>query len=100
LPPDFQGESCQICGIELFRGHAISLLKSLKDDSIDVAIADPPYGASGKTPTALPSAHGLKSFGVAWKAADHSWDLLDPSKQLDTVSELVSELKRVAKPEG
>ncbi len=100
LLPDFQGESCQIGGIELFQGDAISLLKSLKDDSIDVAIADPPYGASSKTPTALPSDHGLKGFGGAWKAADHSWDLLDPSKQLDAVAEWVSELKRVVKPEG
>ncbi len=95
MPPDFQGESCQICGIESFQGNAIIFLKSLKDDSIDVAIADSPYETSSKTPTALPSAHGLKGFGGAWKTADHSWVLLDPSKQLDAVAEWVSELKRV-----
>ncbi len=98
--PGSEVESCRIGGIELFRGDAVALLKSLRDNSVDVAIADPPYGASTKTPTVLPSNHGLNGFGGAWKAADHSWDLLDPSKQLDAVAEWVSELKRIVKPEG
>lgn len=96
-------QSCaeaNIGGIRLVLGDAVELLKAQPDDSVDLVIADPPYGASSKNPAILPEAHGLKGFGGAWKAADHSWDLLDPSEQLDAVAEWMSQLKRVVKPEG
>ncbi len=93
-------ESAFVGGVEIYNGDANELLKKLPDCSIDLAIADPPYGASTKTPTSLPDGHGLKGFGGAWKAADHKWDLLEPLEQLDAVAHWMSELKRVVKPEG
>lgn len=92
--------SASIGGVDIYRGDANDLLKMLPDHSIDLAIADPPYGASTKTPTSLGGNHDLKGFGGAWKAASHKWDHLNPLEQLDAVANWMSELKRVVKPQG
>ncbi len=90
----------QLDGIELILGDVFTKLAQIPDDSVDLVIADPPYGASSATPAVLPENHGLKGFGGAWKAADHSWDFLDPADQLNSVASWLSELKRIVKPEG
>lgn len=93
-------QSLEVRGVELYNDDAVAMLNQLEDNSIDLAIADPPYGASSKAPTSLPGGHGLSGFGGAWKAAGHKWDLLDPNQQLEAVTKWMSELKRVVKPEG
>jgi site-specific DNA-methyltransferase (adenine-specific) len=99
--PNNQSETeTVIGGVRLVLGNAVEALKTLPDNSVDVVIADPPYGASSKQPAELLGAHRLKGFGGAWKAADHSWDFLDPSEQIDAITAWMSEVKRIVKPEG
>lgn len=84
----------------IFLEDAISGMKKLEADSVDIAIADPPYSASSNTPTQLRSDHGLQGFGGQWIAANHEWDFLDLNHHMDFTMSWLSELKRVVKPEG
>lgn len=87
-------------GATLHLGQVQDVFGLIDSDSIDLAIADPPYGASSRHPAQLTAEHGLKGFGGAWKAADHGWDLIGPEAQLGLALEWLSELKRVVRPEG
>lgn len=87
-------------GASLYLADVARVFETLNNDSVDLAIADPPYGASTKRPTNLVSNHGLAGFGGAWKAAAHDWDYIGPGEQLELTLSWLSELKRVVKPEG
>jgi site-specific DNA-methyltransferase (adenine-specific) len=87
-------------GVELRFQDAILGMRELEENSIDIAVADPPYGAFTKTPSTLQAGHNLEGFGGAWKAANHTWDKIDPRQHLDMAIEWLSELKRVVSPSG
>ena len=87
-------------GVEIRFQDAIEGMASLGDNSVEIAIADPPYGAFTSTPSSLEGGHSSKGFGGAWKAADHKWDKIEPAQHLDLAIEWLSELKRVVSPEG
>lgn len=89
-----------IGGVSVFNEDAIQGMKRLEENSIDLAIADPPYGAFSATPSELPEGHELEGFGGAWKAASHEWDKIDPKQHLEFAMEWLSELKRVVAPTG
>lgn len=81
-------------------GDAIEGMRSLPDASFDLAIVDPPYGASTKATWALPSDHNLNGFGGAWKLAAHEWDQLESSESFAFTLAWLREVKRLVKPTG
>lgn len=93
-------ESFSVEGSTLYHTDATTLLQGIANNSVDIAIADPPYGASTKRPANLGAEHGLPGFGGAWQAANHDWDFIGPSEQLEFTIGWLSELKRVVRPEG
>jgi site-specific DNA-methyltransferase (adenine-specific) len=87
-------------GVEVRFQDAIIGMRELNENSIDIAVADPPYGAFSSAPSNLEAGHNLQGFGGAWKAADHKWDKIEPAQHLDMAIEWLSELKRVVSPNG
>jgi site-specific DNA-methyltransferase (adenine-specific) len=84
----------------LFQGDALAGMKNFDDGSFDLAIADPPYGASTTAHWYLPTDHGLNGFGGAWKLADHQWDMLSGLAGFRFTLSWLTELSRIVKPEG
>lgn len=84
----------------LYQGDSVLGMQNLKDGSFDLAIADPPYGASTTATWHLPASHGLKGFGGAWKLADHQWDMLSGLEGFRFTLVWLSELARLVRPEG
>ncbi len=75
-------------------------MRDLPDQSFDLAIADPPYGAASPNAWALPADHNLQGFGGAWNLAAHEWDLLGGVESLRFTLAWLSELRRLVKPTG
>ena len=73
---------------------ALEGMARLPDASFDLAIADPPYGASTKAKWQL-GEHDLPEFGGAWKLASHTWDMLTGVKGFDFAVRWLGELKRL-----
>ncbi|HVF89997.1 MAG TPA: site-specific DNA-methyltransferase [Blastocatellia bacterium] len=84
----------------LYRGDAIEGMRRIEDGSFDLAIADPPYGASTQAQWRLRDRHGLSGFGGAWKLADHQWDMLAGIEGFQFTLAWLSELGRLVRPEG
>jgi site-specific DNA-methyltransferase (adenine-specific) len=70
------------------------------DQSFDLAIADPPYGASTTANWKLPKNHNLAGFGGAWNLAAHGWDQLNGLENFEATLAWLFELKRLVKPTG
>lgn len=92
--------SFAVGGVTAFLQDVLIGLEKLEDNSIDLAIADPPYGVFSKNPSELPEGHNLKGFGGAWKAASHEWDKINIQTHLEFAMNWLSELKRVVAPTG
>ena len=86
-------------GVAIHLQDALEGMASLPDDSFDLAIADPPYGASTKAKWQLGD-HDLPGFGGAWKLASHTWDMLSGVNGFDFALRWLSELKRLVKTTG
>lgn len=84
----------------LFLGDCIKGMQGLETASFDMAIADPPYGASTKASWKLAKDHGLQGFGGAWALADHDWDLNPEAADLPFTLLWLRELGRLVRPEG
>lgn len=79
---------------------AIQGMASLPDNSFDLAICDPPYGASTKASWNYDGKHKVKGFGGDWKLTSEHWDLLEADHSFSFTLAWLSELKRLVKPTG
>ena len=85
---------------EVHAVDCIAGMQQLPENSIDVAIADPPYNLSkGGTWTWDQSAN-LPGFGGNWSKTMSSWDDIPLSEHLEFTVSWLTELKRVVKPTG
>lgn len=84
----------------LFAADCIVGMRTLPDASFDLAIADPPYGASTSAQWQLQGDHGLKGFGGSWTLANHTWDRLAGNPALEFTLAWLSQIARLVKPEG
>lgn len=75
-------------------------VRNLPDDTFDLAIADPPYGASTSATWKLDSEHQLAGFGGGWKLASHNWDMFNGLEGFEFTLAWLSELKRLVKSTG
>ncbi len=87
-------------GNELLLGDAIAGLTDLPDNSFDLAIIDPPYGASTEKQWGLDADHGLKGMGGKWAQAAHSWDRLNNVDEFGRIVTWLGEVARLVKPTG
>ena len=84
----------------LYLQDALDGMSDLPDQSFDLAIADPPYGASTSATWKLEQGHSLPGFGGAWKLASHTWDALSGIDGFEMTLCWLSEMKRLVKPTG
>lgn len=90
-----QNNTYELYNQDLFEG-----LKLLKNDSCDLCIVDPPYGASTTKNWSYGSDNKVKGFGGDWKLTSETWDLLSQNDSFTSTFQWLSELKRVIKPTG
>lgn len=86
--------------VTIYLQDALEGMSKLPDNSFDLAIADPPYGASTKATWKLESGHSLPGFGGAWKLASHTWDMFSGIEGFEFTVSWLSELKRLIRPTG
>jgi len=99
--------------VTLHRQDVLEGLACLPDGAFDLAIADPPYGASSDADWGLERGHGLPGFGGPWRLADHAWDRPGDSgrpergrggvglpRKPPPVEAWLAELKRLVRPTG
>ncbi len=79
---------------------AIEGMKAMSDNSFDLCIADPPYGASTKANWNYDEAKKINGFGGNWKLLSENWDLLSGNDNFQSSFLWLSELKRLVKPTG
>ena len=84
----------------LLMQDAIEGMKLMPDNSFDLCIADPPYGASTKANWNYDDSKKLNGFGGSWKLLSENWDLLSGNDIFQSSFLWLSELKRLVKPTG
>lgn len=85
---------------QLFLQDVLEGLKQTPENEYDLAICDPPYGASSEKKWDYKSEHKLNGFGGDWKMAGHHWDLLTGNEIFQFCLKWLAELQRVVKPTG
>jgi site-specific DNA-methyltransferase (adenine-specific) len=83
----------------LYHANALEILPRLAAHSVDLAIADPPYGAAARGDYAIDPAAKLPRFGGAWNLHRAAWD--EPSyDNLSFSLAWLEHLKRIVRPTG
>ena len=75
-------------------------LSKIEDNSYDLAIVDPPYGASSKHAWSYGDKGKLKGFGGNWKLTNEVWDTFSQDDSFTSTLKWLSELKRIVKETG
>lgn len=75
-------------------------LPGLEDNSFDLCIVDPPYGASTTKHWSYGSKERVKGFGGEWKLTSEVWDLLSQNNSFTSTYTWLKELRRIIKPTG
>lgn len=86
--------------ISLIQQDAIKGMSEMPDNSYDLAICDPPYGASTKASWNYDEKKKLNGFGGNWQLANHEWDLLTGNEIFTSTLAWLRELQRLVKPTG
>ena len=85
---------------QIILGDCIEGMRSLPDNSFDIAIADPPYNVSKGGNWSWDSASKLPGFGGSWSKVMEQWDDMPLTAYLDFSMAWLSEVKRLVKPTG
>lgn len=85
---------------KLLLQDAIVGMSEMPDNSFDLCIADPPYGASTKANWQYDSQKKLNGFGGNWKLTSEVWDLLSQNELFESTFVWLKEVKRLVKPTG
>ena len=86
--------------VHLIKKDAIIGLKELEENSFDLAICDPPYGAASKKNWNYERSKKINGFGGDWKLNGEEWDLLTSNQNFTMTFSWLKELKRIVKPSG
>ena len=85
---------------ELYLLDGLIGMAEMPENSIDVAICDPPYGAATSAKWNYDSSKKLGGFGGNWKLNNEEWDLLTGNEIFKSSYLWLKELKRLVKPSG
>lgn len=86
--------------IKLSLQDTFNALPQLQEDSFDLIIVDPPYGASTTKKWNYDADAHKKGFGGQWKITNEVWDLLSQDDSFINTYTWLKELKRIVKPTG
>lgn len=86
--------------VTVYLKDAVAGMRELPDETFDLAIADPPYGASTSAVWKLDAGHSLPGFGGAWRLSSHTWDALAGADGFEATLCWLKEVKRLVKPTG
>jgi site-specific DNA-methyltransferase (adenine-specific) len=86
--------------VNLTLGDAIEGMKKLPDNSYDLAICDPPYGAATEKKWNYECKKNIAGFGGSWNLNNEAWDLLTKNDNFTSTFAWLKELKRLVKPTG
>jgi site-specific DNA-methyltransferase (adenine-specific) len=75
-------------------------MKQLPDQSVDVAVADPPYNASKGNLWKWDNSAKLPGFGGNWSKIMEDWDNMPLADYFAFTCAWINELKRIVKPTG
>ena len=84
----------------VYNVDCIEGMKALPLNSVDVAIADPPYNASKGNVWKWDNSVALPGFGGDWSKIMAAWDDMPLSDYLTFTLAWVTELKRIVRPTG
>ena len=84
----------------VYNVDCIEGMKALPSNSVDVAIADPPYNASKGNFWKWDNSVALPGFGGDWSKIMAAWDDMPLSDYLTFTLAWVTELKRIVRPTG
>ena len=85
---------------ELYQQDVLQGLVNLQNNSYDLAICDPPYGAASSANWNYDSDKKTNGFGGNWKLNNEEWDLLSGNEIFRSTYQWLSQLKRIVKPTG
>ena len=85
---------------ELYLQDALEGMAVMQDNSMDLAICDPPYGAATSAKWNYDRSKKLNGFGGNWKLNNEEWDLLTGNEIFKSSYLWLKELKRLVKPTG
>lgn len=85
---------------ELYLQDALEGMSVMQNNSMDLAICDPPYGAATSAKWNYDSSKKLNGFGGNWKLNNEEWDLLTGNEIFKSSYLWLKELKRLVKPTG
>ena len=85
---------------ELYLQDALQGMSEMPENSVDLAICDPPYGAATNANWNYNSSNKINGFGGNWKLNNEEWDLLKGNEIFRTSYLWLKELKRLVKPTG
>lgn len=86
--------------VHLIKKDAVLGLKELENNSFDLAICDPPYGAASKKNWNYDREKKINGFGGNWSLNGQEWDLLTSNDNFTMTYSWLKELKRIIKPTG
>jgi site-specific DNA-methyltransferase (adenine-specific) len=85
---------------ELYLQDALQGMINLPDQSFDLAICDPPYGAATTANWNYIGSNKVNGFGGNWKLNSEEWDLLTSNEIFKSSYLWLNQLKRLVKPTG
>jgi len=85
---------------ELYLQDAFEGMSEMEENSVDIAICDPPYGAATSAKWNYDSNKKINGFGGNWKLNNEEWDLLTGNEIFKSSYLWLKELKRLVKPTG
>ena len=95
-----QSEGASFVANTVHHGNFIDLAKALPDQSVDLAIIDPPYNASKGSEWKWEQGAALPGFGGNWKKVSEVWDDMPLEEYLYFTLSWLKEVKRLVKPTG
>ena len=84
----------------IHNADCIEAMQRLPDNSIDIAISDPPYNASKGSKWKWDNSVNLPGFGGNWSKVMADWDNMPLADYFTFTIAWLSELKRVVRPTG
>jgi len=85
---------------KIYLENCITAMKKMPSESVDIAIADPPYNLSKGGNWKWDNSVNLPGFGGDWSKVMAEWDNLALAEYFSFTLEWLAELKRIVRPTG